>query len=90
MLEARIQELGMNPEDYWWYCDLAAPRPRPPPGSGLRWVRWGVPPHGGDHPPGRSSPNPGAAPPTQCKNNKFLRSLCCSRLSRFRVGVFVG
>ena len=22
MLEARIQELGMNPEDYWWYCDL--------------------------------------------------------------------
>ena len=22
MLEARIRELGMNPEDYWWYCDL--------------------------------------------------------------------
>ena len=22
VLEARIQELGMNPEDYWWYCDL--------------------------------------------------------------------
>jgi asparaginyl-tRNA synthetase len=22
ILEARIQELGMNPEDYWWYCDL--------------------------------------------------------------------
>ena len=19
---ARIRELGMNPEDYWWYCDL--------------------------------------------------------------------
>ena len=22
VLEARIQELGMNPEDYWWYLDL--------------------------------------------------------------------
>ena len=22
VLEARIQELGMNPEDYWWYGDL--------------------------------------------------------------------
>ncbi|MBE6966982.1 MAG: asparagine--tRNA ligase [Ruminococcaceae bacterium] len=22
ILEARISELGMNPEDYWWYCDL--------------------------------------------------------------------
>ena len=22
LLEARIRELGMNPEDYWWYCDL--------------------------------------------------------------------
>ena len=22
ILEARIRELGMNPEDYWWYCDL--------------------------------------------------------------------
>ena len=22
ILEARIKELGMNPEDYWWYCDL--------------------------------------------------------------------
>ena len=21
-VEARIKELGMNPEDYWWYCDL--------------------------------------------------------------------
>ena len=22
ILEARIKELGMSPEDYWWYCDL--------------------------------------------------------------------
>ena len=22
VLEARIKELGMKPEDYWWYCDL--------------------------------------------------------------------
>ena len=22
VLEARIKELGMRPEDYWWYCDL--------------------------------------------------------------------
>ena len=22
VLEKRIQELGMKPEDYWWYCDL--------------------------------------------------------------------
>ena len=22
MLESRIRELGMNPKDYWWYCDL--------------------------------------------------------------------
>ncbi|WP_295583363.1 asparagine--tRNA ligase [uncultured Oscillibacter sp.] len=22
VLEDRIQELGMNPKDYWWYCDL--------------------------------------------------------------------
>ncbi len=22
ILEARIKELGMTPEDYWWYCDL--------------------------------------------------------------------
>ena len=22
VLEGRIQELGMNPKDYWWYCDL--------------------------------------------------------------------
>jgi len=22
LLEARIHELGMKPEDYWWYCDL--------------------------------------------------------------------
>ena len=22
MLETRIRELGMRPEDYWWYCDL--------------------------------------------------------------------
>ena len=20
--EERIRQLGMNPEDYWWYCDL--------------------------------------------------------------------
>ena len=22
VLESRIKELGMNPADYWWYCDL--------------------------------------------------------------------
>ena len=22
VLKERIEELGMNPEDYWWYCDL--------------------------------------------------------------------
>ncbi len=22
LLESRIQELGMNPDNYWWYCDL--------------------------------------------------------------------
>ncbi|MGE4276167.1 MAG: asparagine--tRNA ligase [Lawsonibacter sp.] len=22
VLEGRIRELGMNPDDYWWYCDL--------------------------------------------------------------------
>ncbi len=22
VLEERIKEIGMNPEDYWWYCDL--------------------------------------------------------------------
>ncbi len=22
ILEARIKELGMDPQDYWWYCDL--------------------------------------------------------------------
>ena len=22
LLEGRIQELGMRPEDYWWYLDL--------------------------------------------------------------------
>ena len=22
LLEGRISELGMNPQDYWWYCDL--------------------------------------------------------------------
>ena len=22
VLEERIRELGMNPDDYWWYCDL--------------------------------------------------------------------
>ena len=22
LLESRIKELGMDPEDYWWYCDL--------------------------------------------------------------------
>ena len=22
VLEGRIKDLGMNPEDYWWYCDL--------------------------------------------------------------------
>ena len=22
ILESRIKELGMNPQDYWWYCDL--------------------------------------------------------------------
>ncbi len=22
VLEARIRELGMDPDDYWWYCDL--------------------------------------------------------------------
>ncbi|MEG2175312.1 MAG: asparagine--tRNA ligase, partial [Oscillibacter sp.] len=22
VLESRIRELGMDPEDYWWYCDL--------------------------------------------------------------------
>ena len=22
VLEARIAELGMDPKDYWWYCDL--------------------------------------------------------------------
>ena len=22
LLEERIKELGMNPDDYWWYCDL--------------------------------------------------------------------
>ena len=22
ILEGRIKELGMNPQDYWWYCDL--------------------------------------------------------------------
>ena len=22
LLESRIRELGMDPKDYWWYCDL--------------------------------------------------------------------
>ena len=22
LLEGRIRELGMDPKDYWWYCDL--------------------------------------------------------------------
>ena len=22
LLKGRIEELGMKPEDYWWYCDL--------------------------------------------------------------------
>ena len=37
--EARIQELGMNPEDYWWYLDLRRYGSVPHAGFGLGFER---------------------------------------------------
>ena len=39
VLEGRIKELGMNPEDYWWYCDLRRYGSRRHAGFGLGFER---------------------------------------------------
>ena len=55
---SRIQELGMNPEDYWWYCDLRRYGSCQP-----RRLRPGLRAHG-DVPDRRQQhPRRGAAPP---------------------------
>ena len=38
-LTARIQELGQNPEDYWWYMDLRRFGTAPHAGFGLGFER---------------------------------------------------
>ncbi len=55
VLEGRIKELGMNPEDYWWYCDLRRY------GSCRFWPGLradGHVPHGHQQHPGRPAPPP--------------------------------
>lgn len=39
VLEARIREIGMRPEDYWWYCDLRRFGSVPHAGFGLGFER---------------------------------------------------
>ncbi|HQL08156.1 MAG TPA: asparagine--tRNA ligase [Lentisphaeria bacterium] len=39
VLEARIREIGMTPEDYWWYCDLRRFGTVPHAGFGLGFER---------------------------------------------------
>ena len=39
ILEGRIKELGMNPQDYWWYCDLRRYGSCKHAGSGLGFER---------------------------------------------------
>jgi len=39
VLEARIREIGMQPEDYWWYCDLRRFGSVPHAGFGLGFER---------------------------------------------------
>ena len=39
VLEKRIRELGMNPEDYWWYLDLRRFGTVPHSGFGLGFER---------------------------------------------------
>lgn len=39
VLERRIRESGMNPEDYWWYCDLRRFGTVPHAGFGLGFER---------------------------------------------------
>ena len=39
MLEARIRELGMNPEDYWWYLELRKYGTAPHAGFGMGFER---------------------------------------------------
>ena len=42
LLEKRIRELGMNPEDYWWYCDLRRYGSCRHAGFGLGFERMGM------------------------------------------------
>ena len=42
VLERRIQELGMKPEDYWWYCDLRRYGSCRHAGFGLGFERLGM------------------------------------------------
>ena len=39
VLKARIEELGMNPEDYWWYLDLRKYGTTPHAGFGMGFER---------------------------------------------------
>ncbi|NLW88028.1 MAG: asparagine--tRNA ligase, partial [Planctomycetes bacterium] len=39
VLEARIRDIGMTPEDYWWYCDLRRFGTVPHAGFGLGFER---------------------------------------------------
>ena len=39
VLERRIRETGMDPKDYWWYCDLRRFGSVPHAGFGLGFER---------------------------------------------------
>ena len=39
MLKARIEELGMKPEDYWWYLELRKYGSVPHSGFGMGFER---------------------------------------------------
>ena len=39
MLKARIEELGMNPDDYWWYLELRKYGTTPHAGFGMGFER---------------------------------------------------
>jgi hypothetical protein len=82
LLEARIAELGMRKEDYWWYLDL-----RRYGGCKPRGLRPGLRAHG--HVPHRRGQHPGRAAPSPHRGQRGFLTLQLNPAAEYSAAGFL-